>query len=44
MKVKFKLKKITEKVLVLDIQKKYLKQMVEDFKKQGWEAEVKILK
>ena len=44
MKVKFKLKHITKKTLTLDIQKKYLKQMIEDFKKKGWEIETEILK
>lgn len=44
MKVRFKLKMITNKVLVLDIQKKYLKQMIEDFEKQGWEVKTEVLK
>ena len=43
MKVKFKLKMITNKVLVLNIQKKYLKQMVKDFEEKGWEVKTEVL-
>ena len=38
MEIKYKLRKVIEKTLTLNVQKKYAKQMKADFESQGWEV------